>query len=90
MNKYLLIAFTMLILSCNDHRGNSSSSDRDTTNQDYPKGSFGYDLHFLKQYHKDLVVLSDDSSSAEVIIAPAYQGRVMTSTAAGNNGLSFG
>jgi RimJ/RimL family protein N-acetyltransferase len=56
----------------------------------YAKGSFGYDLHFLKQHHKDLIVLGDDSSGAAVIILPAYQGRVMTSTTEGMNGISFG
>jgi hypothetical protein len=53
------------------------------------KGTFGYDLNFLKQYHKDLVVLGDNEG-AQVIIVPAYQGRVMTSTSGGNAGLSFG
>ncbi len=54
----------------------------------YPKGTFGYDLEFLKQYHKDLIVLGGDE--AAVIILPAYQGRVMTSTTGGMNDLSFG
>jgi hypothetical protein len=54
----------------------------------FMKGTFGYDLDFLKQYHKDLIVLSN--GSAEVIVAPAYQGRVMTSTADGSKGQSFG
>ena len=52
-------------------------------------GTFGYDLNFLKQYHKDIIVLGD-SAGAQVIVAPAYQGRVMTSTADGDIGLSFG
>ena len=56
----------------------------------YAKGTFGYDLDFLKEQHKDLVLLSDDSSKAQLIVLPAYQGRVMTSTAAGNEGSSFG
>ena len=55
------------------------------------KGTFGYDLQFLKQYHKDLILLGDESDSgAQIIILPAYQGRVMTSTADGNGGMSFG
>jgi len=55
------------------------------------KGTFGYDLQFLKQYHKDLILLSDESDSgAQIIIIPAYQGRVMTSTTDGNGGMSFG
>jgi hypothetical protein len=59
-------------------------------NTPYPKGSFGYDLDFLKQYHKDLIVLGSESSGAAVIILPAYQGRVMTSTIGGMHGASFG
>jgi hypothetical protein len=54
------------------------------------ESTFGYDLNFLKQYHKDLVVLGNDPSGASVIILPAYQGRVMTSTTEGMNGKSFG
>jgi len=54
------------------------------------KGSFGYDLNFLKKYHADLVLLEDSSSDAKLIVLPAYQGRVMTSTADGMDGMSFG
>ncbi|MCF8453099.1 MAG: hypothetical protein K9G42_07845 [Pedobacter sp.] len=54
------------------------------------KGTFAYDLAFLKQYHKDLVLLKDPSSSAQLIVLPAYQGRVMTSTSDGEKGMSFG
>ena len=55
------------------------------------KGTFGYDLQFLKKYHKDLILLGDESDTgAQIIILPAYQGRVMTSTAEGDGGMSFG
>ena len=55
------------------------------------KGTFGFDLQFLKKYHKDLILLGDVSDAgAQIIILPAYQGRVMTSTADGNGGMSFG
>ena len=50
---------------------------------------FKDDLQFL-QAHTQIVVLSDASGNAKVAVAPAYQGRVMTSTAAGDDGLSFG
>jgi hypothetical protein len=49
---------------------------------------FAADLEFLKQ-HTELVVLSD-ASGAQVAVAPAYQGRVMTSTTGGPNAPSFG
>ncbi len=58
---------------------------------EHRKGTFGFDLQFLKQYHKDLILLGDGSDAgAQIIIIPAYQGRVMTSTADGNGGMSFG
>lgn len=52
-------------------------------------GSFGDDLAFLKQ-HLDVVVLSDPAGQAQVAVIPAYQGRVMSSTADGAGGTSFG
>lgn len=52
-------------------------------------GSFGDDLAFLKK-HTDVIVLSDAAGQAQVAIAPQLQGRVMTSTAEGPQGLSFG
>lgn len=58
--------------------------------QVFEKGTFGYDLRFLEQYHDDLLVLKESDSGAQVIIAPGYQARVMTSTAAGHAGRSFG
>ena len=58
---------------------------------EHRKGTFGFDLQFLKKYHKDLILLGDGSDAgAQIIILPAYQGRVMTSTADGNGGMSFG
>ncbi len=55
----------------------------------YPQGSFGYDLSFLKE-HTDVLVLMSDDSSAQVAIVPSYQGRIMTSTMKGLGGKSLG
>lgn len=52
-------------------------------------GSFGDDVAFLKK-HTDVIVLSDKKGDAKVAVSAAYQGRVMTSTAADDAGLSFG
>ena len=51
-------------------------------------GRFGSDLAFLRQ-HTDIAVLAD-ASGAQVAVAPAYQGRVMTSTIGGADAPSFG
>ena len=90
MTRLLLPFFLFALASCNSPENNSSTEKKDIPKKDEAKGNFGDDLQFLQQYHKDLVVLGSDSTGAQVIIAPAYQGRVMTSTADGNNGLSFG
>jgi len=54
-----------------------------------PAASFASDVEFLRQ-HTELVVLADPSSDAQVAVAPAYQGRVMTSTTGGSGAPSFG
>jgi hypothetical protein len=50
---------------------------------------FKDDVAFLKQ-HTQAVVLTDEAGSAQVAVNPDLQGRVMTSTAGGPDGLSFG
>jgi hypothetical protein len=51
--------------------------------------TFGQDLTFLKK-HTDVVVIKDKSGDSMVTVIPKFQGRVMTSTAEGLKGLSFG
>lgn len=58
-------------------------------NRQLSAATFGDEVDFLKQ-HTEVVVFSDKASKAEVAVAPAWQGRVMTSTAGGNAGASFG
>lgn len=55
---------------------------------DFKPGSFGSDKRFLQQQDSGLVVLT--SGDARVIVSPKYQGKVFTSTAAGDTGMSFG
>ncbi len=89
MNKLLSVFFLfcmMLLTDCQTDNGKNSTA----TKQEYAKGTFGYDLAFLKKHHKNLVVLGDDSSGAQVILLPNYQARVMTSSAKGYEGISFG
>lgn len=51
---------------------------------------FKADLAFLQEHTEKLVVLTDTSGKAQVAVSPALQGRVMTSTAAGGEGDSYG
>ncbi len=86
MKNVTCLALSVLLLSisaCNNHETQTAPGKP-------IKGSFGYDLAFLKEHHKDLIVLGEDSLGAQLIVLPAYQGRVMTSTAEGCKGSSFG
>lgn len=51
--------------------------------------SFAQDVEFLSR-HTRVVVLRSPDGDARVAVAPEYQGRVMTSTASGETGPSFG
>ena len=51
--------------------------------------TFSADLRFLRQ-HTPIVVLRDAGGESLVAVAPAWQGRVMTSSAQGSQGRSFG
>ncbi len=51
--------------------------------------TFGDDIAFLKRYI-DVVVLADQRGAAKVAVTPTWQGRVLTSTARGDEGVSFG
>ena len=59
------------------------------SHQDSFAANFGDDVAFIRK-HTDVILLTDKSKSAQVAVAPAWQGRVMTSTAGGANGASFG
>ncbi len=51
--------------------------------------TFGEDVDFLASY-VDAVVLGKDDAGPQLVVVPDYQGRVMTSSAAGQEGISYG
>ncbi|MCX5637775.1 MAG: hypothetical protein NTX52_08810, partial [Planctomycetota bacterium] len=69
--------------------GIAISADCLAENTKMAKNTFGDDVAFLKKY-TDVVLLSDTSGNSRVAILPRMQGRVMTSSAEGMRGLSFG
>jgi hypothetical protein len=63
-----------------------STGDRDMRSD--TASAWDSDLTFLRQ-HTEIIVLGDAGGS-QVIVAPEYQGRVMTSTTGGENAPSYG
>jgi hypothetical protein len=74
-----------LLLTCH---ANKKSPDAMKTFDTLP-GTYGYDLAFLSKY-RETVILSDSQGSSQLIIIPDWQARVMTSTAGGPGGFSYG
>jgi len=87
MKKYLIILISLfLFTSCgskhrNTNEQNLIAMEADTTTK------YGYNRNFLAKY-ADVIELKSGNSAITVI--PAWQGRVMTSTAEGDQGFSFG
>jgi hypothetical protein len=81
----MLVVF--IIFSCNNDTTRNMGSKSDTS---AIKGSYAYDLAFLRQHTKGVLELTNDDSTAKLLLSPEWQGRVMTSTAAGDSGTSFG
>ena len=69
--------------ACNSGGKKSSDQNKET----FSTGSFGYDLDFLKKHKKTLLL---QNGSSMVAVVPDYQGRVMTSSAQGMEGMSCG
>lgn len=75
-----------LIIGCtmknSEHQDSDSLPPKDYT-------SFADDVAFMREY-VDLIELSDPSGQGKVAVSAALQGRVMTSSAAGAEGRSYG
>jgi hypothetical protein len=74
-----------LLLSCTPNKKSPEAMNA----YDTIPGTFGYDLAFLSKY-QETVVLSDSLGTAKLVIMPGWQARVMTSTASGPGGFSYG
>jgi hypothetical protein len=81
------VTFQLIFLISCSSAVNKNSKEMKTI---VPKGKYGYDVAFFREKKIETVELKDDQSKACLLIVPAYQGRVMTSTVNGENGTSFG
>ncbi len=61
-----------------------------TGKKEFAMGTYGYDAQFLKSHQIDYVELASADGEQKVMVVPAYQGRVMTTSAGGDAGTSFG
>lgn len=81
---FFLVA-SILVSGCRPRSVNKSNEDNNMTNDSTTQ--YGYNRDFLKKYTK---IIELKNNNAAIVLVPAWQGRVMTSTAEGDNGFSFG
>ncbi len=79
--------FLVLLASCNNPSADTSNKDSAGAPV---KGSYAYDAAFLKQHTTRVLELSSADNASKVLLSADYQGRVITSTATGDSGISFG
>lgn len=77
------ILIVVAIIACNNSQNNPTIKD-----SSFAKGTYEYDAVFLKKYAGKIIELKQDD--ATVFLSADYQGRVFTSTANGDSGISFG
>ncbi|MDO6436617.1 hypothetical protein Q4534_04335 [Cyclobacterium sp. 1_MG-2023] len=87
MNKYILVLTLLSNLtftfSCSERQKDNQATEESPNN-------FLQDKKFLEKFDPNLVELSTDDKQAKILVSPKYQGKVFTSSAAGENGESFG
>ena len=81
-----VIVLLVFLIGCSS----SVSKNYKEMKNDVPKGKYGYDVAFFSDKKIKTIELKDDESKACLLLVPSYQGRVMTSTVEGNEGVSFG
>lgn len=83
-SNYAIILSLVFFYAC------KSNEKRHKQLSDTPqKGTFAYDLHFLKKKDSIILLKSSDGHS-QAIISAKYQGKIFTSTAEGDTGRSMG
>ena len=80
---------TVLFFSACKNTDNSTKTTASNEEKAATKGTYAYDVNFLKKNTKGVIELQDETG-AKVLLSAQYQGRVMTSSAFGDTGNSFG
>jgi hypothetical protein len=84
------IAVFILVFSGGCTPAGNKNEKSMNNNEMTEKGTYGYDVAFLAKHNIETIELTGENSGAKVLVAPGWQGRVMTSSAEGNEGASFG
>lgn len=84
--KFLLIV-SLILVSCSGNERPKNNVKKETIMTIDSAKQYGFNRNFLK---KHVTVIELKNSNSAITIVPAWQARVMTSTADGDSGYSFG
>ena len=85
---FVIGCLLFLCTSCNNNAVNKDQVN--TGDSSFSKGSYAFDAAFVKQHTGELLELKSPDGLGKILLSARYQGRVMTSTASGDTGTSFG
>ena len=85
----LLISGIVLSTALEGCLGRKTSENATNPADSITMTTFASDVEFLRGF-TEIIVLRDPNGKGQVAISPALQGRVMTTTASGEHGLSYG
>ncbi len=89
VSKLALLLQVIFLAACTSTTNKNSKEMKQEING-FEIGTYGYDVAFLQKNKIETLELTTSGSDARVLIAPGYQGRVMTTSAKGSAGTSFG
>lgn len=86
MQMRILVALVILafVMSCTNQKKQQSNT---TEMKNFDKGTYGYDVQFLNEHLEPIELVQGKS---RILLSPEYQGRVMTSSSGGLDGISYG
>jgi hypothetical protein len=87
VKKTFVFASLLIIVSCGENASREQTQSADSL---ATKGTYAYDAAFLKKHNRQVLELEDAAGKGKILLSADYQGRVMTSTANGDSGISFG
>ena len=77
LKEKLLVGIVIILISCGGKK-------------EVNMGSYAYDAQFLKDNGVEFIELVSSNGNSKVMIVPVWQGRVMTTSASGDDGDSYG
>jgi len=83
---FYLLTVLFYCIACSNNDNQKKSKIESST----MKGTYVYDAEFLKKQTRQVIELENEEGNARILLSADYQGRVMTSTAMGDSGTSYG